>query len=105
MLSVRNIAVVDIYNSVNAFDAAVLSAKLLLFDAMGPTFRTVKLRGQNPKCAVCGTEPTITALIDYEQFCSSTATDKVVMKKILDDQLCISVQVLVCWSGLLCINN
>jgi hypothetical protein len=60
---------------------------------MGPTFRTVKLRGQNLKCAVCGTEPTIKELIDYEQFCSATATDKVVMRKILEDQLCISVQV------------
>lgn len=60
---------------------------------MGPTFRVVKLRGQNPKCAVCGTEPTIKELIDYEQFCSATATDKVVMKKILEDQLCISVTV------------
>ena len=31
-------------------------------------FRTLKLR-KNPDCPVCGTHPTVTALIDYDQFC------------------------------------
>jgi adenylyltransferase/sulfurtransferase len=31
-------------------------------------FRTLKLR-KNPACPVCGTNPTVTALIDYDQFC------------------------------------
>ncbi|PSN42532.1 Adenylyltransferase and sulfurtransferase MOCS3 [Blattella germanica] len=41
------------------------------------TFRNVKLRDKNPSCAVCGNQPSISALIDYEQFCGSKANDKV----------------------------
>jgi adenylyltransferase/sulfurtransferase len=40
----------------------------LLIDALGMNFRTLKLR-KNPDCPVCGTHPTVTALIDYDQFC------------------------------------
>ncbi len=45
-----------------------LIGRLLLVDALGMTFRQLKLR-KNPDCPVCGTHPTITKLIDYEQFC------------------------------------
>jgi sulfur-carrier protein adenylyltransferase/sulfurtransferase len=45
-----------------------LIGRLLLFDALGMKFRELKLR-KNPDCPVCGTHPTITHLIDYEQFC------------------------------------
>jgi adenylyltransferase/sulfurtransferase len=45
-----------------------LIGRLLLVDALGMTFRTLKLR-KNPDCPVCGTNPTVTALIDYDQFC------------------------------------
>jgi len=45
-----------------------LIGRLLLFDALEMTTRTVKLR-KNPQCPVCGENPTIRALIDYEQFC------------------------------------
>jgi hypothetical protein len=41
---------------------------LLLFDALKMKFRELKLR-KNPNCAVCGPNPTITELIDYEEFC------------------------------------
>ena len=54
-----------------------LVSRLLLIDALSMDFRTVKIR-QNPKCPLCGAEPTVTELIDYEQFCgfapSSSAT-------------------------------
>ena len=53
-----------------------LSEKLLLFDGFGGMFRTVKLRGHKSSCEVCGDNPTITHLIDYEQFCGSAASDK-----------------------------
>jgi adenylyltransferase/sulfurtransferase len=36
------------------------------------SFQKVKLR-RNPKCAICGDNPTIKELIDYEQFCSLAA--------------------------------
>ena len=45
-----------------------LVGRLLLIDALGMSFRTLKLR-KNPDCPVCGTHPTVTALIDYDQFC------------------------------------
>jgi len=45
-----------------------LAGRLLLVDALTMHFRTLKLR-KNPDCPVCGTHPTVTALIDYDQFC------------------------------------
>ena len=45
-----------------------LVGRLLLVDALSMGFRTLKLR-KNPDCPVCGTHPTVTALIDYDQFC------------------------------------
>ena len=43
--------------------------KLLLWNALDMSFRTVKVPW-NKECPVCGEHPTITELIDYEQFCS-----------------------------------
>ncbi len=45
-----------------------LIGRLLLVDALGMNFRTLKLR-KNPDCPACGTHPTIIELIDYDQFC------------------------------------
>ena len=45
-----------------------LVGRLLLFDALAMRFRELKLR-KNPECPVCGGHPTITKLIDYEEFC------------------------------------
>jgi adenylyltransferase/sulfurtransferase len=45
-----------------------LIGRLLLVDALGMRFRELKLR-KNPECPVCGKNPTVTKLIDYEQFC------------------------------------
>jgi adenylyltransferase/sulfurtransferase len=45
-----------------------LVGRLLLVDALTMKFRTLKLR-KNPDCPVCGTHPTVTALIDYDRFC------------------------------------
>jgi adenylyltransferase/sulfurtransferase len=45
-----------------------LVGRLLLFDALAMRFRELKLR-KNPECPVCGEYPTITKLIDYEEFC------------------------------------
>lgn len=45
-----------------------LVGRLLLVDALAMRFRELKLH-KNPECPVCGTHPTITKLIDYEQFC------------------------------------
>jgi sulfur-carrier protein adenylyltransferase/sulfurtransferase len=45
-----------------------LVGRLLLFDALGMKFRELKLR-KNSDCPVCGTNPSITKLIDYAEFC------------------------------------
>jgi molybdopterin/thiamine biosynthesis adenylyltransferase/rhodanese-related sulfurtransferase len=45
-----------------------LIGRLLLVEALGMKFRELKLR-KNPDCPVCGTNPTVTTLIDYQQFC------------------------------------
>ena len=44
----------------------LLTGRLLTYDALKMTFRTVKLP-KNHHCPVCGDDPTITELIDYEQ--------------------------------------
>ncbi|KAH0540430.1 adenylyltransferase and sulfurtransferase MOCS3 [Cotesia glomerata] len=54
----------------------VLSGRLMLFDGLEMIFRTVKLRGKSSSCAICGDNPSIDKLIDYEQFCNSRANDK-----------------------------
>ena len=48
-----------------------LIGRLLLFNALDMRFRELKLR-RDPKCPVCGEHPTITELIDYDQFCGIT---------------------------------
>ena len=45
-----------------------LSGRLLLIDALSMEIRTVKVR-RHPTCPLCGDNPTVTQLIDYEQFC------------------------------------
>jgi sulfur-carrier protein adenylyltransferase/sulfurtransferase len=45
-----------------------LIGRLLLVDALSMRFRELKLR-KNPDCPVCGVNPTVTQLIDYNQFC------------------------------------
>ena len=45
-----------------------LVGRLLLVDALHMRFRELKLK-KNPECPVCGAQPTVTGLIDYQQFC------------------------------------
>jgi adenylyltransferase/sulfurtransferase len=47
-----------------------LAGRLLLFDALAMTFRSVEVP-RNPECAVCGDNPTVEDLVDYEQFCGA----------------------------------
>jgi adenylyltransferase/sulfurtransferase len=49
--------------------------RLVLYDALNMEFTEVKLR-KNPNCPVCGENPTVTELIDYEQFCGAPAHDR-----------------------------
>ena len=49
-----------------------LTGRLLIIDALDMEFREVKIR-RNPNCPLCGDNPTVTELIDYEAFCGIPA--------------------------------
>jgi adenylyltransferase/sulfurtransferase len=51
-----------------------LVGRLLIFEGMDMSFRTVNLK-RNPACPLCGDEPTVTGLIDYEVFCGMPAAE------------------------------
>jgi molybdopterin/thiamine biosynthesis adenylyltransferase/rhodanese-related sulfurtransferase len=51
-----------------------LIGRLLLYDALDLSFQMVKLK-KNPDCKVCGRDPEVTELIDYEEFCGLPAHD------------------------------
>jgi len=52
-----------------------LAGRLLLYDAGGMNFRTIRIR-RNRECPVCGDAPIVRELIDYEQFCASTSASR-----------------------------
>jgi len=58
-----------------------LIGRLLLFDALDLKFRELKLR-KNPECPVCGAHPSVTKLIDYEQFCGIRGEEHVPETKV-----------------------
>ena len=51
-----------------------LAGRLMIYDALDMTYRAVKVR-KDPECPVCGKNPTITELIDYEEFCGTVSED------------------------------
>lgn len=63
----------------------LLVGRLLLFDGSQTSFRSIKLRGKRENCNVCSNVPTITQLIDYEQFCGMKASDKDSKLNVLDE--------------------
>ena len=51
-----------------------LAGRLMIYDALEMSYRTVRVR-KDPECAVCGKNPTITELIDYDAFCGAVSAD------------------------------
>jgi sulfur-carrier protein adenylyltransferase/sulfurtransferase len=51
-----------------------LVGRLMVYDALEMTYRTVKVR-KDPECAVCGKNPTVTELIDYDAFCGTISQE------------------------------
>ncbi len=49
-----------------------LVGRLMIYDALEMTYRTVSVR-QDPECALCGKNPTITQLVDYDAFCGTVS--------------------------------
>jgi adenylyltransferase/sulfurtransferase len=63
-----------------------LIGRLLLVDALAMKFRELKLR-KNPECPVCGKNPTITKLVDYEEFCGIRGEEQAVETSAADIQV------------------
>ena len=51
-----------------------LVGRLMIYDALEMTYRQVKVR-KDPECAICGKNPTVTELIDYEAFCGTISEE------------------------------
>lgn len=51
-----------------------LVGKLMIYDALEMEYRKLKVR-KDPKCALCGENPTVTGLIDYDAFCGAISDD------------------------------
>jgi molybdopterin/thiamine biosynthesis adenylyltransferase/rhodanese-related sulfurtransferase len=51
-----------------------LVGRLMIYDALEMSYRTLPVR-KDPECPVCGKDPTITELIDYEEFCGTVSED------------------------------
>jgi molybdopterin/thiamine biosynthesis adenylyltransferase/rhodanese-related sulfurtransferase len=51
-----------------------LAGRLMIYDALEMNYRTVRVR-KDPECAICGKNPSITELIDYDAFCGAVSAD------------------------------
>ncbi|MGC9671277.1 adenylyltransferase/sulfurtransferase MoeZ [Planosporangium sp. 12N6] len=51
-----------------------LLGRLMVYDALEMTYRSIKVR-KDPNCAVCGENPTVTELIDYDDFCGAISDE------------------------------
>ncbi len=51
-----------------------LAGRLTIYDALEMSYRTVRVN-KDPECAVCGKNPTVTALIDYDAFCGAVTEE------------------------------
>lgn len=64
-----------------------LIGRLLLFNALDMKFRELKLK-KDPTCPVCGENPTVTELIDYNEFCGvPTASEETVSDELAPDEI------------------
>jgi adenylyltransferase/sulfurtransferase len=51
-----------------------LLGRLMVYDALEMTYRKIKVR-KDPNCAICGENPTVTELIDYDDFCGAVSDE------------------------------
>jgi sulfur-carrier protein adenylyltransferase/sulfurtransferase len=51
-----------------------LAGRLVIYDALEMSYRTVRMK-KDPECAVCGKNPTVTELIDYDAFCGAVSEE------------------------------
>jgi hypothetical protein len=53
-----------------------LLGRLLMYDSLAMRFREIRIR-RDPDCPLCGANPTITELLNYEEFCGLEVTEPV----------------------------
>ncbi len=63
-----------------------LIGRLLLYDALEMTFREMKVR-KSPRCPICGPNPTIRELIDYQEFCGVRGAETAPSLDTADDEI------------------
>src|SRR5437660_6837524 len=51
-----------------------LAGRLMIYDALEMTYRSVRVQ-KDPECPLCGKNPTVTELIDYEEFCGAVSEE------------------------------
>lgn len=52
----------------------LLVGRLLMYDSLAMRFREIRIR-RDPDCPLCGPHPTITKLLNYEEFCGFEAAE------------------------------
>ncbi|MBI2265393.1 MAG: molybdopterin-synthase adenylyltransferase MoeB, partial [Armatimonadetes bacterium] len=63
-----------------------LIGRLLLFDALKMKFRELRLR-KNPNCSICGENPVIRGLIDYDEFCGISRESEETTSDVVEFQI------------------
>jgi len=53
-----------------------LLGRLLMYDSLAMRFREIRIR-RDPDCPLCGANPTITELLNYEEFCGLEVAEEV----------------------------
>jgi adenylyltransferase/sulfurtransferase len=71
--SIGSIQVTEAIKLITGIGEPLLGA-LTVYDALEMTYRKIRVR-KDPNCAVCGENPTVTELIDYEDFCGAVSTE------------------------------
>ena len=71
--SIGSIQVTEAIKLITGIGETLLS-KLMIYDALEMSYRKVKIR-KDPNCAICGENPTVTELIDYEAFCGAISDE------------------------------
>jgi molybdopterin/thiamine biosynthesis adenylyltransferase/rhodanese-related sulfurtransferase len=51
-----------------------LAGRLMIYDALEMSYRSLNIR-KDPDCAICGKNPSVTELIDYDAFCGAVSAD------------------------------
>ena len=71
--SIGSIQVTEAIKVITGIGEPLVGA-LMVYDALEMTYRRIKVR-RDPQCALCGDNPTVTELIDYEAFCGTISDE------------------------------